>query len=77
MKFTKIEKIWLTAVVIFYVLYNLPLVPVYHSASGTIIHGLCTLIPLWISVYWGLIKVSRFYSQNHSQTSTPEEVEEN
>lgn len=73
MKFTKTEKIWLIVVIVFYALYNMPLVPVYHSASGTIIHGIFTLVPLWISVYWGLIKISHFYEQNDSLEEREEE----
>lgn len=58
MKFTKTEKFWLLAVVLFYVLYNLPFVPGYDNPVGTLVHGILTLIPLWISVYVGLVKVS-------------------
>lgn len=63
MKFTKTEKCWLFAVVLFYALYNLPFVPAYDSPVGTIVHGLITLIPLWISVYVGLFKVSKYYDK--------------
>ena len=61
MKMTKTEKIWLILVIVFYAAYNLPFVPPYHSAAGAIIHGLVTLIPLWICVYVGLTKVCRIY----------------
>jgi len=57
MKLSKKEKIWLIAVIAFYALYNLPFVPVYGSAIGTLIHGAVTLIPLWIIVYIGLKKL--------------------
>lgn len=61
MKLTKAEKIWLAAVIIFYACYNLPFVPAYGHAKATLIHGLITLIPLWIAVYIGLVKVCRIY----------------
>lgn len=61
MKFTKTEKIWLGVVIAFFVLYNLPFVPRYNHPAATIIHALITLIPLWIAVYVGLVKVCRIY----------------
>ncbi|MDD6311170.1 MAG: hypothetical protein PUB09_04455 [Firmicutes bacterium] len=61
MKITKTEKIWLIAVIVFYVAYNLPFVPAYGSAKGTIIHGLITLIPLWIAVYIGMFKTFKIH----------------
>lgn len=61
MKITKAEKIWLGAVILFYICYNLPFVPAYGNAKGTIIHALITLIPLWISIYVGLARVCRIY----------------
>lgn len=67
MKFTKAEKVWLITVILFYVLYNLPFVPAYDSAIGTLIHGLLTLIPLWISVYVGLFKVLSQEKQNEQK----------
>ena len=48
MKFTKFEKIWLALTVIFYVLYNLPGVPKYGDSTGTFIHGILTVVPIWI-----------------------------
>ena len=61
MKITKTEKIWLGAVILFYVCYNLPFVPAYGHAKATIIHAIITLIPLWISIYVGLVKVCKIY----------------
>ncbi len=61
MKITKTEKIWLAAVFIFYICYNLPFVPPYGHAKATLIHAMITLVPLWISVYVGLVKVCRIY----------------
>lgn len=61
MKLTKTEKIWLGAVILFYVCYNLPFVPAYGHAKATIIHALITLIPLWVAIYVGLVKVCRIY----------------
>lgn len=62
MKVTKTEKIWLIATVVFYVLYNLPGVPPYGQAVPTIVHGLLTVLPLWIIVYIGLSKVYKIYA---------------
>lgn len=77
MKITKAEKIWLAAVVIFYVCYNLPFVPAYGNAQGTIIHGLITLIPLWIAIYVGLFKVCKIYKiKDVDATETAKEDEE-
>lgn len=61
MKLTKTEKIWLIVVCIFYIAYNLPFVPHYGHAKATILHACLTLIPLWISVYIGLVKVFHIY----------------
>lgn len=61
MKITKTEKIWLALTVLFFALYNLPGVPGYNDAKGLIIHGLLTVVPLWICVYVGLFKVLRKY----------------
>ena len=61
MKITKTEKIWLGAVILFYILYNLPFVPAYGHAKATILHAIITLIPLWVAIYVGLVKVCRIY----------------
>lgn len=61
MKLTKTEVIWLALTVFFYVLYNLPGIPGYYDAHGLMIHALLTVLPLWICVYIGLVKVFRKY----------------
>ena len=61
MKITKAEKIWLFLTVLFYGLYNIPGIPAYLDAKGLLIHGALTVIPLWICVYMGLVKVLRKY----------------
>lgn len=61
MKLTKIEKRWLGATVLFFVLYNLPGVPAYGDAHGLLLHALLTVLPLWICVYVGLYFVLRKY----------------
>lgn len=61
MKITKTEKVWLFFVVLFYVLYNMPFVPAYGDPKGLMIHAALVLIPLWVSIYVGLIKVFRIY----------------
>lgn len=59
MKLTRAEKIWLTMIVIFYILYNLPFFPKYYMAKATILHMVITIIPLWIAIYIGFFKVCR------------------
>lgn len=75
MKITKTEKIWLSAVVLFYVCYNLPFVPAYGHAKATIIHALITLIPLWIAIYVGLVKVCRIYHIRDHKTQKEQDKE--
>lgn len=72
MKLSKTEKIWLGVVIAFYVCYNLPFVPAYHHAKATLIHALITLVPLWISIYVGLVAVCR-QKKLRDVTETPEE----
>ncbi|MGM9612738.1 MAG: hypothetical protein ACI3XZ_04470 [Butyricicoccus sp.] len=71
MKVTKTEKRWLFAVVLFYVLYNLPTVPGYGDPHGLLIHAALTIIPLWVCIYIGLVKVFRIY---RIRTETKKEV---
>ncbi len=59
MKISKMEKIWLFTVVLFFVLYNLPGVPAYGDSKGMLIHGVVTIIPLWIAVYIGMIVINK------------------
>ncbi len=66
MKITKTEKIWLAAVIILYVGYNLPFVPKYNDAPGLLIHAAITLIPLWVVIYVGLFRVFRIYKLRDS-----------
>jgi hypothetical protein len=61
MKITKVEKIWLLVVTIFYLLYNLPYVPAYNDPKGMFIHAAVTIIPIWVFVYIGLNKVYKVY----------------
>lgn len=53
------EKWWLALTVGFFVLYNFPGLPEYGDALGAFWHGGLTLIPLWIVIYVGLIKLNR------------------
>lgn len=73
MKMTKTEKIWLITVIVLYVCYNLPFVPAYNNAVGTLIHAAITLIPLWIAIYVGLVKVCRIYKIKE-QNNTKEDM---
>lgn len=77
MKITKTEKIWLAAVLIFYIAYNLPFVPAYGDAKGAIIHGVLTLIPLWVAIYVGLVKVCRIYKLKDTENAADNIAEEN
>ncbi|MBF0529635.1 MAG: hypothetical protein HQK55_10265 [Deltaproteobacteria bacterium] len=72
--YKKTEKWWLGLVVLFYVLYNLPGVPSYGNPEAAIIHGVLTIIPMWIISYAGMIivfrqrklnKVEKTNDQNH------------
>ena len=69
MKVTRAEKIWLVLAVVFYALYNIPYVPAYGDAVGTIIHGALTVIPLWIVVYVGFSVVCRKYKVKKEATT--------
>ena len=71
MKVTKTEKIWLILTVIFYILYNLPGVPPYGEAIPTLIHGLLTVVPIWIIVYVGLVRVYRIYKLRDDADAPP------
>lgn len=77
MKITKTEKIWLAAVLIFYIAYNLPFVPAYGDAKGAIIHGVLTLIPLWVAIYVGLVKVCRIYKLKDTENIDTENAADN
>lgn len=59
MKIKKSEKIWLGSVLFFFIMYNIPFLPAYNNVAGTLIHGVLTLIPLWICVYVGLFKLCK------------------
>ena len=59
MKITKAEKIWLTVVVILYCLYNFPGIPAFGDEQGLIIHGLLTVVPLWIATYAGMYIITK------------------
>lgn len=72
MKLLKVEKIWLIAVGVFYLLYNIPGLPPYNMAVPTLVHALLTVVPLWILVYVGLARVYRAYRLrdiSHEDTS--------
>ena len=45
MKLTKTEKIWITVVAIFYILYNIPGIPPHGEAIPTFIHAALTVLP--------------------------------
>ena len=55
----KAEKAWLISVIVWFVLYNLPFVPAYGNAKAAILHGIITLVPLWLSVYIGIFKICK------------------
>ena len=77
MKLTKTEKIWIVVVAIFYILYNIPGVPPYGEAVPTIVHGLLTVLPLWVAVYIGLSRVYKIYKlRDDEEEETASETKE-
>lgn len=77
MKITKTEKIWLAVVLIFFLLYNLPFVPPYGNAAATILHAIVTVIPLWIAIYVGFVKVCRIYKLKESDYDSEQNKKRN
>lgn len=73
MKITKFEKIWLVLTVIFYVAYNIPGVPAYGDANGTLIHALVTVLPIWILGYYGMYKINKIYKLRDDTDEKEEE----
>lgn len=71
MKLTKAEKIWLTFVIIFFFLYNMPFFPAYNHSRATIIHALLTIAPLWFCVYLGLVRMCRKFKLKKGDISDP------
>lgn len=67
-KLRKTEIVWLVSVILFYVLYNLPFVPPYGNSTAAIVHGILTLIPLWISVYIGFFKICKIFKIKEDQS---------
>jgi amino acid permease len=57
--YKKTEKWWLGLIVLFYVLYNLPGVPKYGDPHAAILHGVLTVLPIWIVCYAGLIILNK------------------
>lgn len=68
MKITKTEKIWLLVVTLFYLAYNIPGLPAYGNAVGTILHGAICVIGIWTAVYVGLHKVNGIYELNDTES---------
>ena len=60
-KLRKTEIIWLISVILFFVFYNLPFVPPYGNPVAAIVHGILTLVPLWLSVYIGFFKICKLF----------------
>lgn len=71
MKLTKAEKIWLTFVIIFFFLYNMPFFPPYNHPRATTIHALLTIAPLWFCVYLGLARMCRKFKLKKGDRSDP------
>lgn len=59
MKLNRTEKCWLATSAAFFILYNLPGVPAFGDARGLALHGLFTVVPLWIVTYLGMFATSR------------------
>lgn len=60
-KLRKVEIAWLISVILFFVLYNLPFVPPYGKPVAAIVHGILTIVPLWLSVYIGFFKICKLF----------------
>lgn len=75
-KLKRTEIVWLFAVTVFYLLYNLPGVPRYDDARGMFIHAVLTIIPVWIAVYIGLIRVNRIEKLRDDQDAAGEPSDE-
>jgi len=61
LKISKNERIWLIVVVVLYILYNFPGFPAYGQPVATVVHGVITVVAIWIAVYIGLGKVYKEY----------------
>lgn len=61
MNVTKVEKIWLITTIVLFLLYNIPGVPMYGNDNGLLVHGILTVIPLWIVSYVGMTKIYKIY----------------
>lgn len=70
MKLTKPEKIWLTFVIIFFFLYNMPFFPAYGRSKATVIHAVLTIAPLWFCVYFGLVRICRKFKLKKGDAPT-------
>lgn len=75
-KLRRTEIIWLVAVTVFYLLYNLPGVPRYGDAPGMMLHAVLTIIPVWVAVYIGLIRVNRLEALRDDQSEADRTSEE-
>lgn len=59
MAWKRSEKRWAAATIFLFLLYNLPGVPTYGDAAGLAIHGILTVVPLWVITYAGLYTHNR------------------
>lgn len=53
MKIGRTEKLWLAAVLFFWVFYNFPGFPAYGDETGCIGHGIISFVGTFLSVYVG------------------------
>lgn len=74
MKITKSEKVWLILTIIFFILYNIPGIPVFRDAKGLIIHSVLTVVPLWLISYIGMVKINKVYKLRSNKDVKDEET---
>ena len=61
MKIGRTEKLWLAAVLFFWVFYNFPGLPAYGDIRGCIIHGIISFVGTFLSVFVGCKLTEREY----------------
>lgn len=71
MKLLKAEKIWLAICLLGYIFYNIPGFPKYGDAKTAIIHGVISLVWVWVANYLGVFIINRIY-----RLRNPDEAEE-
>ena len=71
MKLVKAEKIWLVICLLGYIFYNIPGFPKYGDMKMAIIHGVISMIWVWVANYLGVFIINKIY-----QLRDPKETDE-